>query len=248
MSIPHGTIRGNTNGVGGAYGTFLQPKSKRTDTPDGYVITDVYRALWSEWESTAPAIGSDHPLRPWATLQSRDASQIEPGILCEVTLTYEYTRGDAGSGEDGGGDDRPSDAPGRLPANQYAENAASLTIPIEQHPYFAAVSAADRRKILHYFSDPDPKNAPILTGVAESLYLFKLAGVNDYIVASVTETKTSYSWSKPSSVSGDVGTVDGSRKWLTISGGIFQQGNYWVKQITRQYSARGWEDHIYGGA
>lgn len=235
MSV-HGKV------VGKSFSGFTridQPQSTRSDDGEGFSVTSVYRTLWASWYSTAPKLGSKHPQYPDATLRSRDVRQIDPGFLCDVTLNYRFDRPDEPDPND---PDFPQQNSGTLPPPRYAENAATFTVPIELHPAFANVSNADRGIIEKYFANPT-EALPELTGDALDLFNRKLRGVNSYIVGSVTESVTTYYWSKPASVSEVVGQRSGN--WLTISGSVQREGVYWSRTITRQFSDDGWDSTIY---
>jgi hypothetical protein len=107
------------------------------------------------------------------------------------------------------------------------------------------MSDDDRAKIAEFFANPKKDLLTFSDERAQGLFNEKLKGINHYLVPSVTETITTFSSSQPSSVSGSVGTLSGSNKWLTISGSIQKEGAYWAKTIVKQYSAAGYEPALY---
>ena len=249
MSVTHKTIIGHTFGENGAFGAIQQPKSVYNETGDGYTITETYRAFWDDWEKYAPRRGSPHPIKPYASLISRSATKIEPGYLCEVELAYEYKRSGNASGPDDPNSDPDQETPenpGKLPPDEISQNVASVTIPVERNPYFKDLTYDERSKIAKWLLDPDPAKRPTgLSARGELLINLRLEGIEHYIVPSVTENGITYSWGYPGSIENEIGIVSGGGKWLAISGSVFRQGNFWAKQIIRQYSPIGWENHLY---
>lgn len=236
MSVTHGTVRGSR----GTFDRVDQAKSTRSDDETGFSAIIVYRELWSSWLSSAPKLGSTHPKYRDATLRTRDAAQIEPGFLCEVTLTYRYDRPEEGSDDGRPGGSTPPDG-GRLPSPRYEEDVASTSIPIEAHPKYSGLTNSERTKIAKWVASPSEENIPTDLGtLAEELFDYIKTGFRTFIVPSVTETITTYSWGKPSSVSESIGNVSGN--WLILTGSIRREGIYWSKTITRQWSASGWPD------
>jgi len=213
--------------VGKAFGTVKQPRDRYSQSGDGSLtITSAYRTLWLGWLGTAPGLGSQHPTYPQAVLDSRDAQQITPGYLCDVTLTYKAPRQeDAPQGES-------------LPPDEYTESANEIEVPIEAHPNFSSFATEANGAI---FGTPIPPMAqgPFIGWTASSPF----SGYLTYKVGSVTESITSYHWAKPASVSSVVGQRSGN--WLTISGSISRRGVYWTKTINRIYNAAGWNSTIY---
>lgn len=217
--------------VGKAFGTAQQPNDKYSELGDGsFTVTSTYRTLWDGWLGTAPGIGSAHPIYPAAILDSRDAEQINPGYLCDVTLKYKAPKTEP--------DGEPPEPGAQLPADEYTESANDVEVPIEAHPSFASFATEENGAI---FGTPIPPmlQGPFLGWTKDSPF----SGYLTYKVGSVTESVTTYSWGKPTSVSGDVGTRSGN--WLTVSGSISRRGIYWTKTIDRIYSAAGWNSTVY---
>lgn len=211
--------------VGRRFGSVTQPKDKFSeDAKGGQVISRTYRTLWAGWLLDAPSRGSKHPDYPLAKLETREAEQIEPGWLCDVTLSYVVPPPDETEPEE----------PDQLPIPRYTQSESAIEIPIEAHPNFSSFGTEANGAI--FGADGDFKGWK-----ATSAY----AGFLSYKVGSVTESITTYFWSRPSGVEGFVGSVSGN--WLTVSGSIQREGIYWSRTINRLYSERGWPSAIYPG-
>lgn len=231
--------------VGKRFGTAAQPVSTYSESGNqSFTVTDTYRTLWNGWLGAAPGIGSAHPTYPRAILDTRDAKQITPGYLCDVTLTYlapEILSPDVDPEDEENPDGTPPEPGAVLPPDEYTESANDVEYPIEAHPNFASFATeANGAKF---------KWVPPVNG---------LAGYNDftgwtttspfsgyltYKVGSVTESVTKYYWGKPHSVASDVGKRSGN--WLTVSGSISRRGIYWSRTINRIYSTKGWNSTVY---
>ena len=208
-----------------------QPRSVMTETATGFTIKTNFRSLYTGWQALAPAIGSAFPTSPYtdATLRTREVKQLDPSFLCDVDLTYVYE------------DQNYAGGAGPLPTQQYSENASTITVPIEQNPYYKDVTDIDRSKIAEFFASPKSTLLVFTDTLAQSLFDKKLKGENHYLVPSVTEQIVTFSWGQPTSVSTEIGTLDASKKWLTISGSIQKSGLYWSRTIVNQFSAAGWD-------
>lgn len=141
--------------------------------------------------------------------------------LCDVTLVYEAPAPEETEPED----------PDQLPEPEYSQSDSAIEIPIEAHPRFKFFATPANGAI---FGPPIP---PLLQGdfkgwTKDSPY----AGFLSYKVGSVTESVTTYFWSRPPGVEGLVGTVSGN--WLTVSGSIQRKGIYWARTINRLYSTK----------
>lgn len=53
----------------------------------GKTVKRQYRTLYADWLLTAAKLGFAHPIYPLAKLTTRQASQLDCGFLCDVTLT-----------------------------------------------------------------------------------------------------------------------------------------------------------------
>ena len=224
--------------IGSAFGGGVpQAKSSYQQNQLGEItITVEYRALWANWITTAPSLGSPHPDTDTCCLTGRDAKQILPGFLCDVTLTYSTPAGTAITPPTIGG----SNPANSLPPDDYTETANEVEMPIEAHPSFATIATKANGAI---WKQTDPENNPDLwkfTGWAkDSPY----AGFLTFKVGSISESITTYSWSKPSTVTALIGTRSGH--WLTIGGSISRRGAYWSRTINRLYSTIEWNSVIY---
>jgi hypothetical protein len=219
----HGTVRGTQ------FGRIDQPNDRFSENSVGEkIITRTYRTLWDSWLQESPKRGAQHPNYPKAKLETKDARQITPGFLCDVTLTYREPAADV------------TPEPGALlPEPRYSEVVSEGTVPIEQHPNFAAFATVENGAI---FDTPIP---PLLQGkflgwTADSPY----AGRLTYETGSVTESTTTYFWSRPSSVADLLNEVSGN--WRVASGSIQKEGIYWSRTINRKYNPNGWPAAIYG--
>ncbi|MFZ4597823.1 MAG: hypothetical protein ACOYNN_04185 [Terrimicrobiaceae bacterium] len=206
-----------------------QAKDKYTEASSGSVtIESTYRTLWANWITTAPTRGSAHPVYPQAKLVNKTAEQITPGWLCDVTLTYEQPAPE----------ENPATDNQQLPPEEYSESANEIEMPIEAHPNFATFATEANGAMFTNYGTADvdfkgwTKDSPF-------------SGYMTFKVGSVTESKTTYYWQKPSSVSTLVGTCSGH--WLTVSGSIARRFPYWTRTINRIYSTVPWNTTIYPG-
>jgi hypothetical protein len=214
----HGTIRGQ------AFGRIDQPQDRFIENVRGErVISRTYRTLYASWLQESPSRGSAHPKYPAAKLETREARQITPGFLCDVTLTYREPAPEEVTPEPGA----------QLPPARYSEVVSEGTVPIEQHPNFSAFATEENGAI---FDDEDK----FLGWKADSPF----AGRLTYETGSVTESTTTYFWGKPSSVATLLGQVSG--KWRVASGSVQKEGIYWSRTINRKYNPLGWPAAIYG--
>jgi hypothetical protein len=209
------------NGVNQAKDKFSE------DTAGRKTIESTYRTLWSGWLLTAPVRGSAHPSYPTATLTSKTAQQITPGYLCDVTLTYVDP------------DISNPPTPGKLPPNEYTESANEIEMPIEAHPDFATFATAEKGAI---FDSPIPplSQGKFLGWTKSSPY----AGYLTFKVGSITESETTYFWTKPPSCADLVGKRAGDH-YLVVSGSIARRYPYWTRTINRIYSSVPWNSTIY---
>lgn len=211
--------------VGRAFGTVDQPRETFTENAKGeQIIKRVYRTLFIDWLNTSPNRGSAHPTYPEAKLEQKDAAKIDPGWLCDVTLTYKKPAPESVTPESGA----------QLPIPRYSEVVSEGTAPIEQHPNFADFATDANGAIF----DTDGK----FTGwKTDSPYV----GYLTYETGSVTDSTTTYFWGPPASVSTLIGAVSGN--WRTCSGSIQREGIYWSRTINRKHNPNGWPSPIYGG-
>ncbi|MEI6036045.1 MAG: hypothetical protein WCS65_17400 [Verrucomicrobiae bacterium] len=184
-------------------------------------VTSTYRTLWANWITSAPARGTAHAVYTTATLTTRECKKIEPGFLCDVTLTYISPTSDAAISTS-----QP------LPPDEYQETANEVEMPIEAHPDFVNMATPENGVIWNETGDFKGWQA-----------WSPFAGYMTFKVGSISESTTQYSWSKPSSVTGLIGTRAGN--WLTIGGGIARRYPYWTRTITRLYSSIPWNSTIY---
>jgi hypothetical protein len=210
-------------------GGVKQAKDTVTEDASGRkTITTTYRTLYSTWLINAPSRGSTHPTYPDASLVGKSAQQIEPGYLCEVTLTYNEP--DPPDGSTTGG---------KLPQDDYVESVNDVELPIEAHPDFATFATEANGAI---FAAPIPPMAQgDFKGWTKSS---PFAGYMTFKAGSVTRSVTTYSWNKPASVSSAVGKKDGTN-WLVVSGSVARHGAYWGRTINSIYSSVAWNTTIY---
>lgn len=149
------------------------------------------------------------------------ASAIErtqkTGGLCEIVITYTA----------------PATS---LPATAYIEQTSTMEVDIREHPNFS-----------DWASDWDSENNEFLPSSTKY-------GIKSYIKGTTTVTVRSFYTSKPSSDRGNIGTIQnpggdytGTNKWLLTGSNRSQQGPLWVKENTFLYSAKDWNEDIYGG-
>ena len=119
-----------------------------------------------------------------------------------------------------------------LPPEEYAETANAVEAPIEAHPDFATFATIANGAIY----SPEGK----FNGWTKSS---PYAGYMTYRVGSVTESTTTYFWSKPESASTLIGTVSGH--WRVDSGSIQRRYPYWTRTINRVWSENGWNTTVY---
>jgi hypothetical protein len=208
-------IRGQAFGNG-----ILQAKNKWVENRDGsYTIERTFRALAVDWMTRCPARGSIHPSVSNAVLMARNAQQSSIPFLVDVTLTYETPKVENFTGS-------------ILPPTEYSETANAVEVPIEAHPDFATFATEANGAIF----DADGK---FKGWTKES----EFSGYMTYQVGSITESVTTYFWSKPSSVSTLIGSIQGG--WRVASGGIQRRYPYWARTINRVWSERPWNTTIY---
>jgi len=222
--------------VGGSWaGAVDQPKDEIFDDDKGRQITRVYRALYATWESYAPSLQSPHPVQPLCKLATRRAAQIEPGVLCDVTLRYVQDEPDSAELEN-------------PPPMEKTENGSIVELPIESHPDFNDPSVfPDAWKI---FADINGKK--LYQGLARTVCPPEIK--DTWVLGTGTVTVTTYSASEPSNVRADTGKIktppgeSGAGRWLVLTGFKGKQGKWWAKTLVYQNSEIPWPPEVYDNA
>lgn len=218
-----------TDGTSGIFQTIVWQNDGEAEADVfGESLTRSYVTLWVNWRGTHPAIGTAHPDNADCRLQRIRARQL-PGArsaYCQVVLMY-----------------------GELPSTREVDNTTYEEVDVRLNPAFSSVTAAERREIEAALLE---NRAPSgLGATATTLYEKLLGGVTSYIVGTTERTVTEYSWSEPSDVTSDVGTIDAppgviSSSWLCVSGSKqLEGGGYWSRTKTHRYSANGWDSDLY---
>jgi hypothetical protein len=191
-------------------------------------VESTYRTLYQGWLGNSPKHGSKHSVYPDAVLVNRDAQQITPGFLCDVTLRYQAPQQETSEPEPGA----------KLPEDEYNESVNDMEYPIEARPNFNDFAAEENGAI---FGVPVPPmlQGPFLGRTKNS----EFSGYLTFKVGSVTESVTKYYWGRPASVYNEVGVRNGN--WLTTSGSVSHRGIYWTRTINRIYSKAGCNVTIY---
>lgn len=207
---------------GQRFGTFKQPDEEVTEAEDGSQVIKVrYRTVYDSWLTNVAQRGAIHPRYPRATLRDRVAKQLRPSFLCDVTLTYKAPKTEG---------DGSAPGPGAvLPPTRYEETNNYVEYAIQKHPNWP-----NWEQYWDYGRDDWILLAPTY-----------LLGVKTYIVGSVTESETTYSWGRPTSVSEVVNQISGGGHWMVVSGAIRQEGLYWSKTLNRIYSKTPFPTQIY---
>ena len=214
----HGTV------VGARFGRIDQPSDRFTENAAGErVVTRVYRTLWESWLNEAPLRGSSHPRFPKARLETKEARQITPGFLCDVTLVYREPPPEV----------LTPPLAAKLPPDRYSEVVSEGTVPIEQHPNFSDFGTKANGAIF----DSEGK---FLGWKADSNF----AGRLTYETGSVARSITTYHWGRPGSVVTFLNQREGN--WRVSSGSIQKEGIYWSRTLHWKYNPNGWPAAIYG--
>lgn len=142
--------------------------------------------------------------------------KIKPGGLCEITITYTAPATD-------------------IPATAYIEQSSQMEVDIREHPNFS-----------DWADQWDQENERFLPSSSKS-------GIKSYIKGTTTVTVRSFYASKPSSDRANIGTIQnpgsdysGTNNWLLVGSNRSQQGPLWIKENIYLYSAKAWDEDIYG--
>lgn len=209
--------------IGVPFGTIDQPEEEFSEKKDGsQTIKRRYRTLFDSWLASAPRRGASHPRYPKAVLSERICKQMRPAFLCNVELVYQAPATE---------NDGPPDPGAQLPVTRYEETSNYVEAPIQTHPKWP-----DWEQYWDYGRDDWRVLVPLY-----------LQGVKTWIVGSVTESETRYSWGEPQSVSESVNQLSGGGHWMVISGSKRREGLYWSRTLNRIYSKTPFPAQIYSG-
>lgn len=178
-------------------------------------ITQTITCDWSDIDSNTPALSSYYTGSTTYILTSVTQEEL-PASLAKITLTY-TAQYDS------------------LPATTVVEQNSMERVAIQEHPSFSSWS-----------SEWDNTAGAFIP--SSSKY-----GITDYVTGSTTATLTEYFESKPGNNGAHIGKlqypggdcIGDATNWLVIGSNRQQQGIFWVRVTTYQYSAKAWNSDIY---